>query len=705
MEKINKREAAKIPRPKITKEMKAAAKKLKKKEGIMTSEQVQISGKDTLVVNAFKLYKGELQPFIRLFLQKDDDITQDLQTSNIRWQTSMWNKLAGTWYIPEWGRGELLYPALTEQDDQRIREFVSENMDHHDREPRLYFQHDYEDHIYMLQEDIRFRKRMCRHQKQIDHINEQMALFGDLPEDYPEFIEKQVFGDTHFLMYSQKENHAYCTHCGTEFRLRAPELRQAGYEDTTAIKPKHNHEIFCPYCGKMVTAKSEGYSRRKMVFVRWSLHIKSAGEKVLLRYVRHIKDFSKDYRNPEVSSKDLYRTVHGEQEYDDLEWGEWHITQKMGWHPPCKKSWWWNPSEYTCPSEVVLYNTSWDILRGTCLQYSCTELYLEHVCKKKSNPWVLDSWWTFYKRHPYVEQFLKLGWYELTKELDNYRREAEKLFQPGKDICQTLQMTREQFQFLRRVSDNNPKMIDIQIMQYAKLKGIRMSEEDHRSLRRICHYGYDGCSLYKALIDLCEHTTAHRLVKWIQKQKKGFHISDWMNDYLKWARDLGKDLADEYYLLPPNFPQAHDNMQLEWLDARNKLKAEEFAAFNKALAQMRLQGGLDDSGFLHAGGLFIRAPFKVEELITEGEFLHHCVGTYIDRVISGSTMIFFIRKETAPEKPFYTLEWRDHRIIQCRGKRNCDMTPEVKAFTQLFAEKMEVYESMNTLNKSKVKAV
>jgi len=45
-----------------------------------------------------------------------------------------------------------------------------------------------------------------------------------------------------------------------------------------------------------------------------------------------------------------------------------------------------------------------------------------------------------------------------------------------------------------------------------------------------------------------------------------------------------------------------------------------------------------------------------------------------------------------PKEPYYTLEWKNHRVAQCRGFRNCSMTPEVKAFTALFEEKMQEYE-------------
>ena len=48
----------------------------------------------------------------------------------------------------------------------------------------------------------------------------------------------------------------------------------------------------------------------------------------------------------------------------------------------------------------------------------------------------------------------------------------------------------------------------------------------------------------------------------------------------------------------------------------------------------------------------------------------------------------FVRKTDHPDEPYFTMEWRDEKVIQCRGMRNCDMTPEVKAFVTAFEKKM-----------------
>lgn len=123
-----------------------------------------------------------------------------------------------------------------------------------------------------------------------------------------------------------------------------------------------------------------------------------------------------------------------------------------------------------------------------------------------------------------------------------------------------------------------------------------------------------------------------------------------------------------------------------------KQAREDAKRFNQTLKKLRKETKDVEAMNLNIEGLFIRLPNRLEELKKEGEALHHCVGTYMERVRKGETMIFFIRRKEEPEKPYYTLEWHG-KVVQCRGSHNCDMTPEVKAFVQIFQEKMTEYAS------------
>jgi hypothetical protein len=163
-------------------------------------------------------------------------------------------------------------------------------------------------------------------------------------------------------------------------------------------------------------------------------------------------------------------------------------------------------------------------------------------------------------------------------------------------------------------------------------------------------------------------------------------------DYAKWTEEMGYDMRNEFNLFPKKFIKAHDDRSKEYIKFKDKQEKEEQKRFNKLLKKMKKETADVEALNLSYGGLFIRLPNRIEELKTEGEALHHCVGTYQERVRKGETMIFFIRQEREPDKPFYTLEWHG-KVVQCRGSHNCNMTAEVKAFVHVFEQKMKEYES------------
>lgn len=107
----------------------------------------------------------------------------------------------------------------------------------------------------------------------------------------------------------------------------------------------------------------------------------------------------------------------------------------------------------------------------------------------------------------------------------------------------------------------------------------------------------------------------------------------------------------------------------------------------KAILKELLENNSGDAFSIKGKGLILVVPKDGSELKREGEALHHCVGTYIDKVAKGETNIFFVRKEKEPDKPYYTLEFKNNKIVQCRGSHNCGMTPEVEAFVKAFERK------------------
>ena len=75
----------------------------------------------------------------------------------------------------------------------------------------------------------------------------------------------------------------------------------------------------------------------------------------------------------------------------------------------------------------------------------------------------------------------------------------------------------------------------------------------------------------------------------------------------------------------------------------------------------------------------------------EGRELRHCVGTYVRRVANGTSRIVFVRRASAPDVPYCTVEIspdKDHTaMVQCYNAHDThDGDPNRKRFIREWAK-------------------
>lgn len=175
---------------------------------------------------------------------------------------------------------------------------------------------------------------------------------------------------------------------------------------------------------------------------------------------------------------------------------------------------------------------------------------------------------------------------------------------------------------------------------------------------------------------------------------------DWL-DYLAWCKELKYDLTNMFFYFPKNFKKVHDRTAAEYQAVQDKKAAEkkrreeerikrEAEVMKKLLEEMlKENAGIDNAFLIKGKGLILRVPRDAQEIKNEGAALHHCVGTYVDRVAKGQTHIFFVRRVEEPDTPYFTMEYNRGRVIQCRGSHNCGMPPSVKTFVAAFEKLMK----------------
>ena len=158
---------------------------------------------------------------------------------------------------------------------------------------------------------------------------------------------------------------------------------------------------------------------------------------------------------------------------------------------------------------------------------------------------------------------------------------------------------------------------------------------------------------------------------------------DWL-DYLAWCKELKYDLTNMFFYFPKNFKKVHDRTAAEYQAVQDKKAAEkkrkeeerikrEAEVMKKLLEEMfKENAGIDNAFLIKGKGLILRVPRDAQEIKNEG-----------------ATHIFFVRRVEEPDTPYFTMEYNNGRVIQCRGSHNCGMPASVKAFVAAFEKLMK----------------
>lgn len=147
-------------------------------------------------------------------------------------------------------------------------------------------------------------------------------------------------------------------------------------------------------------------------------------------------------------------------------------------------------------------------------------------------------------------------------------------------------------------------------------------------------------------------------------------------DYIDFINELGiPNSANIKY--PKDLKKAHDELvkQIQTVknEEQNKKIMDQFKKFEKLI--------YENEKFC------IFPTMSIDELIEESKVLDHCVRTYAEQVANGETEIMFVREKDKKDKPLYTLELKQKRIIQFRAKNNTMPKEEAIDFVKEWSKK------------------
>lgn len=173
-------------------------------------------------------------------------------------------------------------------------------------------------------------------------------------------------------------------------------------------------------------------------------------------------------------------------------------------------------------------------------------------------------------------------------------------------------------------------------------------------------------------------------------------------DYLEMAERLGHDPHEEIIYRNKNWHEWHNRYTEEINREANKKKAKEdnrrYSAISKDYKRNKALFEWTDKEFIFL------VPKNAEAINREGRLQHHCVGTlgYKDKMARRESFIIFMRYKDDPEKPYYTIECDETKIIQFYAEY--DRQPDKDKVSKVLAKWMKQVKKNVRAEKKALKA-
>lgn len=507
-----------------------------------------------------------------------------------------------------------------------------------------------DDHLFSAvlkyQEKIRANKLHARHQRALEPTRQAMALVPELPEGLEKWIDDDLLRRSRYLLYQytgKKTQTAHCSYCGAYSEIQG--LRHAQFAT-------------CPACGTEAQAMAEGRISQYGFHDRISFCViqRYGGTEIVARHF----DVSRYFEHDKV----LHRLTYKDH------WGEnirsiWHRNGKKVVSEDFEKGIYKNNSNNGVswmpyvnapyPPHRIYPNGLSEELRGTWAQYSGLDAFAKGRYMVK-----VDGYFSYWAEHPEMEYIAKGGLYRLAAEISEVRRS------PFDYACRfDIKTLRRHTGDLIRYNGGYHALVAFEALDKSNAR------YDPREVIRFMNH----CSDHNRIAQLTEFSSLKKINDYLEKYKSR-DVRE-LQDYWNMQKTLGANMTEKKVLFPDNLSKAHDDAVAEYNKRKDEMMIKGFRiAAEKITKQFSFS----------AGGIMIVVPQTADDLTKEGKTLSHCVRSYAERVARGETVILFVRKVEEPEKPYFTMEVKDGKIIQLRGKNNCAPKEDVRKFEKAFIQ-------------------
>lgn len=519
------------------------------------------------------------------------------------------------------------------------------------------------------QANIRKEQRIRHDKKLTDSWNQVMKTVPGLPKNWIAWVSKYGIME-HYIFYKYQKNGAtngYCTYCKKHVPIRSPKYNQKGH---------------CNICGQPVTFRSVGKSGRfctKWYRVYLVQRRKTSG------FVIRIFQARTWYKK--AGYADCETTCHEEQRRIFSANGKEISNFVYGLFKRREMRWilYWKPWYYTCcgiqyKGNVYPYTLS-DLSRHELKETGLREYALR---QKKIDPGKYLYLWQTY---PVLEQIVKAGLFQLVDDILEYRA-TDAIKRKGRKPTDFLSVTKKEF---RRLRDMNGGAKELKWLQFEKSSGRIIKDEE---IYWMAKEELEPKDLQFVLDRMSICQVRHYLMK--QSEKSGddiSHILQVWKDYLSMAGKLRLDVYDSIIYRASDLQRRHSEAVIQMEEKKKEIRRreleEKYVGFQEQLIALK------EKYEFSAGEYQIVAPKSIDDILYEGDTLHHCVNktdNYFDRIASKESYILFLRKKENPEVPFYTLEVEPNGTIRQKraefDRQNKDID-EVTSFLRLWQKEIQ----------------
>ncbi len=579
----------------------------------------------------YNTWRNERYGDFRLIISKAEKDFVFLKKDGSRKQTSEGLLISSPMYM---------YVRISEENERKLAELTGEKSQNHQM-----------DTLFKMCDSWRREKEEERKRNRGEFLNEDISLCPEeLPEGLEEYIRREVLPMDRTLVYKKGNVRGTCAICGRKVRARAQRFVQGT-------------QVRCPDCGSEVICVLENSQAWKSDFVENIAFLQKGtdGESLWIR-VFHIKR-NYDANYPDINKNLIECARYGLKGFKAAMW-----LKEAKEYSFCGRCDVYTLKNWERSSRIYIYDGYTyrvfaegveEAVKGTRLQY----IDIRGVFERYRDPlkFIID-----FIRFPCMEFLYKNGYYGLLEA-----KVQNRLSTDTRNIC--------------RWERKNPKEFFKFPMRLLKLaKPEKWNEWNVKYVNDI--WQFDGITdedIYQltfknplrigAVKIAQEYRKISSIISYLEKQEKKYkerNIGGIYEDYLKECKELELNLKDKNVLFPEDLKRRHNETSAAVIVNRKKINENKFKKVSEELSEMAFEG---------EKFLIMPAP-SVASLVKEGSSLHHCVGTYADRMARGETAIFFIRKKEEPKKSYYTLEYRGEKIIQCRGKNNCSYTQNQEVY-------------------------